>query len=101
MNKFLPAMLAAGLRGVIGKGYLSPDAKQAFVQHRGVYFGAVGGTGALLAGAIERVRIVAFEELLREAMRLMHLDKFPAVVLNDAHGGDLYADAVKGARHTT
>lgn len=93
MNRFLPAMLDAGLRGLIGKGYLSQQAKDALVQHRAVYLGAIGGTGALLAQCITDVRIVAFEELLSEAVRLMQLERFPVVVLNDSHGGDLYADA--------
>src|SRR5437763_6460251 len=97
MNKFLPAMFAAGLRGVIGKGYLAPEAKQAIVKHRAVYFGAIGGTGALLSESIEEVKVVAFEELLSEAMRLMRLKKFPAVVLNDAHGNDLYQAARSGS----
>ncbi len=99
MNKFLPAMFGAGLRGVIGKGYLSDEAKRAIVQHNSVYFGAIGGTGALLSSSIEEVKVVAFEELLSEAMRLMRLNKFPAVVLNDSQGGDLYAAATgEGAK---
>src|SRR5688500_2136205 len=97
MNKFLPAMFAAGLRGVIGKGYLSPEAKEAIVRHKAVYFGAIGGTGALLSGSIDEVKIIAFEELLSEAMRLMHLDRFPVVVLNDAQGGDLYAQVQRSS----
>lgn len=97
MNHFLPAMFEAGLRGVIGKGYLSQETKDALTRHGGVYFGAIGGTGALLAQCIVDVRMVAFEELLSEALRLMQLERFPVVVLNDCHGGDLYADATKGA----
>jgi fumarate hydratase subunit beta len=97
MNRFIPALLAAGLRGFIGKGYLSDAAKVALVQHRGIYFGAIGGTGALLSQCITEVKVVAFEELLSEAIRTMLIQRFPAVVLNDCYGGDLYADARKGA----
>jgi fumarate hydratase subunit beta len=97
MNRFIPALMAAGFRGFIGKGYLSEEAKEAFVRHRGVYFGAIGGTGALLSQSITEVQVVAFEELLSEAMRLMRVERFPAVVINDCHGGDLYADAKKAA----
>jgi fumarate hydratase subunit beta len=97
MNRFIPALLAAGLRGFIGKGYLSDAAKRALVQHRGVYFGAIGGTGALLSKSITEVKVVAFEDLLSEAIRTMHLEGFPVVVLNDCYGGDLYAEARKGA----
>lgn len=98
MNRFLPALIAAGLRGVIGKGFLSDAAKNAFTTHRAVYFGAIGGTGALLSQSITDVRVVAFEELLSEAMRFMRLDRFPAVVLADSHGGDLYQQALKHAQ---
>jgi fumarate hydratase subunit beta len=97
MNRFIPALLAAGFRGFIGKGNLSQEAKNACVRHRGVYFGAIGGTGALLSQSITEVKVVAFEELLSEAMRIMCIERFPVVVLNDCHGGDLYSDAQKGA----
>lgn len=94
MNPFLPTFLARGLRGFIGKGYLDQAVKDALVKHSGVYFGAIGGTGALLAGYIEEAKVIAFPELLSEAIHRMKFHKFPVVVLNDAHGGDLYAQAV-------
>jgi fumarate hydratase subunit beta len=97
MNHFIPALLAAGFQGFIGKGYLSEVAKDAFVRHGGVYFGAIGGAGALLSQFITEVKVVAFEELLSEAMRIMRIERFPVVVLNDCHGGDLYVDAKKGS----
>ena len=93
MNPFMPALLATGLRGFIGKGYISDEAKRSLVEHRGVYLGAIGGTGALLSSTIEAARVVAFEDLLSEAMRVLKLNRFPAVVLDDAHGGDLYQSA--------
>jgi fumarate hydratase subunit beta len=100
MNRFIPRLLAEGFRGFIGKGHLSEAAKEAIVRHRGVYFGAIGGTGALLAQSITEVKVVAFEELLSEAMHMMRVERFPVVVLNDCHGCDLYAEARKGAATT-
>ena len=94
MNPFMPALLAQGLRGFIGKGYLSQPVKEALVRHRAVYLGAIGGTGALLARCIEEARVVAFPELLSEAIHVMRFRNFPAVVLNDALGGDLYQQAL-------
>jgi len=94
MNPYLPALLAHGLRGFIGKGHISDQVKQSLVQHRCVYFGAVGGTGALLSAAIEQVEVIAFEDLLTEAIRRLQLNRFPAVVLCDAHGQNLYAQAI-------
>ncbi len=95
MNPFVPTLLARGLRGFIGKGYLGQAVKEALVAHHGVYFGAIGGTGALLSGCIESAEVVAFPELLCEAIHLMKLKDFPAVVLCDTHGGDLYAQAAE------
>ncbi len=96
MNPFMPALLARGLRGFIGKGYLSHGVKEALVRHGGVYFGAIGGTGALLALCIEEARVVAFPELLSEAIHVLRFRRFPAVVLNDSVGGDLYDTALGG-----
>ena len=96
MNTFMPALLKAGLRGFIGKGYLNQEVKDALVRHRTAYFGAIGGTGALLAQCIEEARVVAFPELLSEAIHVMRFRNFPAVVLNDALGGDLYQQATFG-----
>jgi fumarate hydratase subunit beta len=94
MNPFLPALLANGLRGFIGKGYLDEPVKQALAAHRAVYFGAIGGTGALLSASIRSARVLAFPELLSEAVHLLELNRFPAVVLCDTRGGDLYARAL-------
>jgi fumarate hydratase subunit beta len=91
MNRFLPALLEHGLRGFIGKGYLDQTVKEALTKEVGVYFGAIGGTGALLSLSIEEAKLIAFPELLSEAIYQMKLRKFPAVVLNDSQGGDLYA----------
>ncbi|MEX0643391.1 MAG: fumarate hydratase C-terminal domain-containing protein [Pirellulales bacterium] len=100
MDRYIPTLLAAGFRGFIGKGYLSAQSKAAFVRDRGVYFGAIGGAGALLSRSITEVKVVAFCELLSEAMHRMRFKRFPVVVLHDCHGGDLYADVRKGAATT-
>jgi fumarate hydratase subunit beta len=97
MNKFMPTLLEHGLRGFIGKGYLDQAVKEALTKHVGVYFGAIGGTGALLSLSIEEAKLIAFPELLSEAIHQMKLKNFPVVVLNDSRGGDLYAQASSGA----
>ncbi|MBM3803196.1 MAG: TRZ/ATZ family protein [Acidimicrobiia bacterium] len=91
MNRYMPALLERGLRGFIGKGYLDRMVKETLVRYRGVYFGAIGRTGALLSLSIEEAKVIAFPELLSEAIHQMKLSQFPVVVLNDSHGGDLYA----------
>lgn len=95
MDKYTPGLLAAGLKGMIGKGYRSEAVKEALKEHKGVYFGAVGGAGAVLARFVKRVEIVAYEDLGTEAVRRLEVEGFPAIVVNDCHGGDLYENGMK------
>lgn len=95
MDAFTPELLALGLRGMIGKGRRSREVVQAIQRYQAVYFGAVGGAGALLARRIRRQEPVAWDDLGAEAVVRLWLEDFPAVVINDAYGSDLY-DAVIG-----
>ena len=90
MNPFIPHLLDGGMRGLIGKGFISAEAKAALRRHGGVYFGAIGGTGALLSQCIERAEVAAFPELLSEAVHRLVLRRFPVMVLHDTEGNDLY-----------
>ena len=94
MDSQTPELLALGLRGMIGKGRRSRAVVAAIKQHQAVYFGAVGGAGALLARRITRVEPVAWEDLGAEAIVRLWLDHFPVVVINDADGRDLYDDII-------
>lgn len=94
MDAFTPELLALGLRGMIGKGRRSRAVIQAIRSHHAVYFGAVGGAGALLARRIRAQKPVAWDDLGAEAVVRLWLDAFPVVVINDAHGGDLYDEAI-------
>jgi fumarate hydratase subunit beta len=93
MDPYTPALLAAGLRGMIGKGYRSPAVRQAIVEHGAVYFGAIGGSGALLARRITAAEVVAYEDLGPEAIYRLTVVDFPAIVINDRYGDDLYESA--------
>ncbi|WP_019121673.1 Fe-S-containing hydro-lyase [Brevibacillus massiliensis] len=90
MDKYAPRLLELGLKGMIGKGYRNQEVKDAIVQHKAVYFAAVGGSGALLAKAIKSQEMVAYEDLGPEAIRRLVIENFPAVVINDMYGQDLY-----------
>jgi len=92
MDRFTPALLELGLKGTMGKGYRGQVVKDALREHRGVYFGAIGGAGAVLSRHVKRLEIVAYEDLGTEAIRRLEVEAFPAIVLNDCHGGDLYQD---------
>ena len=95
MDKFTPALLAIGLKGTIGKGYRGQPVKDALRQHRGVYFGSIGGAGAVLSEFVKKAEVVAYEDLGTEAIRRLEVAGFPAIVLYDCHGGDLYQDGQK------
>jgi fumarate hydratase subunit beta len=69
--------------------------KDALKQYRAAYFGSIGGAGAVLSQFVKKAEIVAYEDLGTEAIRRLEVDGFPAIVLNDCHGGDLYADGQK------
>jgi fumarate hydratase subunit beta len=95
MDKFTPALLKAGLKGTIGKGYRGQPVKDALKQFKGVYFGSIGGAGAVLSQFIKKAEVVAYEDLGTEAIRRLEVEGFPAIVLYDCHGGDLYQDGQK------
>lgn len=95
MNPFLPKLLNSGISGFIGKGYIGDTVKSALVSNSGLYFGAIGGTGALLSQCIVACEVVAFHELLSEAIHRMKFRDFPVVVLYDTKGQDLYDQAAK------
>ncbi len=95
MDKYAPKLLDLGLIGMIGKGKRSQAVKDAIVRNGAVYFAAVGGAGALLAGAIKTSEVVAYDDLGTEAIRRLTVENFPAIVVIDAKGRDLYETAVK------
>lgn len=90
MDSYTPALLDAGLVGMIGKGARSPAVVEAMIRNRAVYFGAIGGAAALLARSIQRAQVIAFPDLGTEAIRLLTLSRFPAIVLIDSLGSNLY-----------
>jgi fumarate hydratase subunit beta len=95
MDKFTPALLKLGLKGTIGKGYRGQPVKDALKQYKAVYFGSIGGAGAVLSQFVKKLEVVAYEDLGTEAIRRLEVEGFPAIVLNDCHGGDLYQDGQK------
>lgn len=95
MDAYAPALIALGLKGMIGKGSRNAVVKDAMVKHKAVYFGATGGAGALLARCIVKAEIAAYEDLGPEAIRRLEVKDFPVIVINDIYGGDLYASGVE------
>ena len=90
MDVYTPALIALGLLGMIGKGVRGPEVVRAMKEHGAVYFGAIGGAGALLMGCIEESEIVAYEDLGPEAIRRLRVRDMPLTVIVDSFGNDLY-----------
>jgi fumarate hydratase subunit beta len=95
MDPYAPRLLAAGLRGMVGKGPRSPEVRAAIVKYRAVYLAPVGGAGALLSRTILSSEIVAYDDLGPEAIRKLEVKDFPATVIDDIHGSDLYEQGKK------
>ncbi len=92
MDAYSPRLMAAGLKGMIGKGMRSREVREAMKQYKAVYLGAIGGAGALISRSIRRADVVAYEDLGAEALRRLEVQDFPVTVINDIHGGDLYEE---------
>ncbi|MEA2014328.1 MAG: FumA C-terminus/TtdB family hydratase beta subunit, partial [Thermodesulfobacteriota bacterium] len=93
MDEFAPELMRSGLRGMIGKGSRSAGVKEAIMRYKAVYFGAMGGIAALMAGCIRKADVIAYEDLGPESMMRLEIEQFPLIVINDTRGGDLYEDA--------
>ncbi len=90
MDPYAPRLISLGLKGMIGKGGRSDEVIQACIEHKAVYFGAIGGAGALAAQRITAAEVIAWEDLGPEAVRRLTVESFPLAVINDVHGGDLF-----------
>lgn len=86
MDPYTPALVAAGLRGVIGKGRRSQAVLDSLREHESVYFAAEGGCGALLANYVTHCEVVAFPELGTEAIHRLEVENFPVTVFCDTQG---------------
>ena len=90
MDAYSPTLIAQGQTGMIGKGKRGPEVIAAMKEHGAVYFGAIGGCGALLSKCIKKAEVIAYEDLGAEAIRRLEVEDFPAVVSIDSPGNNLY-----------
>lgn len=90
MDPYTVPLLDRGLKGMIGKGTRSKEVIEAMKRYGAVYFGAVGGAAALIARSIKKVEVVAYEDLGPEAIHRFYVEDFPAIVVIDSRGNNLY-----------
>ena len=90
MDAYSPTLIAQGQTGMIGKGKRGQEVIAAMKEHGAVYFGAIGGCGALLGKCIKKAEIVAYEDLGAEAIRRLEVEDLPVIVIIDSEGNNLY-----------
>ena len=95
MDAYSPKLMEIGLKGMIGKGMRNKEVVEAMKKYKAVYFAATGGAGALLAKAIKKAQVVAYEDLGPEAINRLEVVDFPVIVVNDVKGNDLYQQGMQ------
>lgn len=98
MDLYAPKLIELGLKGMIGKGLRDENVAEAIKAHKAIYFGAIGGTGALISSCIKKQEIIAFEDLGTEAIRRIEVENLPCVVIIDSSGRDRYKEGRKKYR---
>lgn len=91
MDAYSPDLIKLGLTGMIGKGKRGENVISAMKEHGAVYFGAIGGCGALLSKCIKKAEVIAYDDLGAEAIRRLEVEDFPAIVIIDSKGNNLYS----------
>jgi fumarate hydratase subunit beta len=91
-DPYSPLLIERGLRAMIGKGRRSASVRESMRRHGCVYFGAVEGAAALLAQTVRTAEVIAYPDLGPEAVHRLEVVEFPAVLVNDLHGADLYEE---------
>jgi fumarate hydratase subunit beta len=97
-DRYTPALLKLGVKGMLGKGSRSDDVKKAIRAYQAVYFAVTGGAAALVARSIRSIRNVAFPDLGPEAINMLEVKDLPAIVAIDCRGNDLYESGPKRYR---
>jgi fumarate hydratase subunit beta len=90
MDAYAPTLIKIGETGMIGKGIRNEDVINAMKEYGAVYFGAIGGAGALMAECVKKEELIAFPELGAEAIRKLEVENFPLTVIIDSYGNNLY-----------
>ena len=85
MDKYAPVLMNMGQTGMIGKGKRSTEVIESMKKNTAVYFAAVGGAGALLSQCIKKSKVIAYDDLGTEAIRV--------ITVIDCQGNNMYETA--------
>ena len=94
MDKYAPTLLDLGEIAMVAKGKRSQEVIDAIIRNKAVYFACVGGAGALLSKCIKKSEVVCYDDLGAEAIRKIDVENFPAIVVIDSEGNNLYETAI-------
>ena len=95
MDAYSPYLLELGQTGMIGKGKRGKEVIESMKKNGAVYFGAIGGCGALVGKCIKKSEVIAYEDLGSEAIRKLQVEDFPVIVVIDSEGNNLYESGRK------
>ena len=90
MDAYAPELIRLGLKGMIGKGLRNNEVKASCIEYGCIYFGAIGGAGALLSEHVKKSEVIAYDDLGAEAVRKLTVENFPLTVIIDSNGNDIY-----------
>lgn len=90
MDAYTVPLLENGLKGMIGKGLRSPEVIESIKKHKAVYFAAIGGAAALISKSIKSKELICYDDLGTEAIQKLYVEDFPAIVVIDSNGNNLY-----------
>ena len=90
VDDYTPLLLDCGLKGMIGKGGRKDFVIDSMKKNNAVYFAAIGGCGAMYGNAIISSEVLAFPELLSEAVHKLTVKNFPVIVAIDNKGNSIY-----------
>ena len=90
MDSYAPFLMDHGQTGMIGKGARNQQVIDSMKKNKAVYFAATGGAAALISSHIKSAEVIAYEDLGAEAIRRLYVEDFPAIVVIDTEGNNLY-----------
>ena len=90
MDPYTPKLLDNGLKAMIGKGLRSNEVIESMKKNNAIYFAAIGGAAALISKSIKANELICYEDLGAEAIHKLYVEDFPAIVVIDSKGNNLY-----------
>lgn len=90
MDVYAPKLYDMGLGGTIGKGERSREVVEAIKRNKGIYLCAVGGAGALIAKAIKKMEVIAYDDLGCESVKRIEVEDLPLIVAIDSLGNNIF-----------